>query len=96
MRASDVRSGVDSGVSRRTLWNTGPVMNDVFVAAQLPVLVQLLSLLTLVVELLNLKRRRTHVYVCLHQCMTVSTFVPNITCINLKNSSYYEPGKRRS
>ena len=36
---SDVRGGVDGGVSRRTLWDTGPVVDDVFVAAQLPVLV---------------------------------------------------------
>lgn len=55
---SDVRSGVDSGVSRRALWNTGPVVDDVFIAAHLSVLVQLLSLLTLVVELLDLKTRQ--------------------------------------
>lgn len=57
-REIDIRSGVDSGVSRRTLLNTGPVVDDVFGAARLPVLVQLLSLLTLIVELLDLKTRK--------------------------------------
>lgn len=31
-RKSDVRSGVDSGVSRGTLWNTGAIVDDVFIA----------------------------------------------------------------
>lgn len=62
MSESDIRGGVDSSVSRRTLWNTGPIVDDIFVTARLPVLVQLLSLLTLVVELLDLKTYKTHVF----------------------------------
>lgn len=97
--APDVRSGVDSGVSRRTLWNTGPIVDDVFEAARLPVLVQLLSLRTLVVEVLDSKTTKTHMYhMCLHQCMqfTVCTCVLNIIQVKLKNSSYYQPGRMRS
>ena len=70
-RKSDVRSGVDSGVSRGTLWNTGTIVDDVFIAGRLPVLVQLLSLPTLVVELLDSQEKHvwyTYIYtsVCLH------------------------------
>jgi len=36
--------------------NTGPVVNDVFIAAGLPVLVQLFGLLTLVVKVLDYKQ----------------------------------------
>lgn len=55
MCEADVRSGIYSAVSRRTLLNTGPVVDDVFIAACLSVLVLFLGLLTLVVEFLDSK-----------------------------------------
>lgn len=54
----DVRCGVYGGEARRTLRYAGSVVNDVLVAARLSVLIQLFQLLTLVVELLKLKRRK--------------------------------------
>ncbi len=73
-REPDVHSGVDSGISRGTLRNTGPIVDDVFIAARLPILVQHLSLLTLVVELLDLKTRKSHMkHMCLHQCMSLQS-----------------------
>lgn len=71
----DVRSGVYSGVPRRTLWNTGSVVDDVFITAWLPVLVQLFSLLTLVVELLELKRREKKQHMTSHISTSVSTYI---------------------
>lgn len=56
--AQDVRRGVYGGEARRTLRYAGSVVNDVLVAARLSVLIQLFQLLTLVVELLKLKRRK--------------------------------------
>lgn len=58
----DVRSGVYSGVARRTLGYTGSIVDDVLIAARLSVLVQLFRLLTLVVELLELKTRKQNIY----------------------------------
>lgn len=66
----DVRSGVYSGVSRRTLWNTGSVVDDVFIAACLPVRVQFLSLLALVVEFLNGEARLKVYKSCMFKCMS--------------------------
>lgn len=51
--AVDVRWGVADGVARRTLWYAGSVVDDVLVAARLPVLVHLLQLLALVVQVLD-------------------------------------------
>lgn len=51
-----VHGGVQGGVSGRTLWNTGPFMDDVLNAARLPVLVLFLCQRALVVELLKAKK----------------------------------------
>lgn len=52
----DVRSGIYTGISGRALWDTGSIVDDVFMAARVPVLVLFPSLLTLVVEVLSIKQ----------------------------------------
>lgn len=54
----DVRCGVYGGEARRTLRYAGSIVNDILMAARLSVLIQLFQLLTLVVELLKLKKRK--------------------------------------
>lgn len=50
----DVRSRIYTGISGRALWDTGSAVDDVFMAARVPVLVLFPSLLTLVVEVLSI------------------------------------------
>lgn len=54
--SADVRSGIYTGISGWALWDTGAVVDDVFMAARVPVLVLFPSLLTLVVEVLSIKQ----------------------------------------
>lgn len=56
----DVRSGIYTGISGRALWDTGSIVDDVFMAARVPVLVLFPSLLTLVVEVLDMKISTTN------------------------------------